>query len=560
MLPSGRWRVRPMRHLRARAILIYVGTIVLPVCVLVWLGLQSFNRQSEALRQLELERFRAALDDELLSEAARAFDDAEHPLVRYRFVIERGVVLEPALYGPLPDSTPAALIDAERLLASGRPAEALRAYRTVAARHPYQSLPLHGIARSLERLGQVDDARAVWLQLADKHPDARTLSHRPFGVVAAINAGRTDGLAEQIAAGRWHLPVDQSEFFLARLGVQDDSPLWDRVHFANLLHRQGLPSVPTDEGDIAGYQLGAWSLYYRRAGVGRLEGFATDTGWIERELSPRVAAAIGVGDSSDRGALVYGSAVGLVLLVLSAGVLLILRDVSREARTSELRADFVSGVSHELKTPITLVRLYGETLLRHHDLPEEERRESLRVIARESARLGRLADQVLAFSRIERGAETYDWQVGDITPVVVGVADDYGSWLERNGFELERDVPAALPDVRFDAGALAQAVLNLIDNAVKYSGHSRWIGLRLATEGDRVLVEVRDRGVGIAEAEQERIFDRFYRSSKGSGKGGYGLGLYMVAHIVRAHGGRVDVRSAVGEGSTFTIVLPTAET
>jgi two-component system phosphate regulon sensor histidine kinase PhoR len=165
---------------------------------------------------------------------------------------------------------------------------------------------------------------------------------------------------------------------------------------------------------------------------------------------------------------------------------------------------------------------------------------------------------VLAFSRVERGDDTYEWQVADPAPIVSGVIDDYSGWLERSGFELRADMVETLPPIRFDAGALAQAVVNLIDNAVKYSGSSRTIAVRLRQDGDEVLVEIQDHGIGIPEAERSRIFDRFYRSRSGTGKGGYGLGLFMVAHIMRAHGGSVDVESEPGAGSTFRLRFPVA--
>ena len=253
-------------------------------------------------------------------------------------------------------------------------------------------------------------------------------------------------------------------------------------------------------------------------------------------------------------------AVALVSLLLSAGVLLLARDSSREAKINDLRTAFVSGVSHELKTPITLVRLYGETLLRHEDLPPEERREFYRIITRESARLGRLVDQVLSFSRIEQGELKYDMKEGDLAPLVGGVVEDYREWLEHAGFVLRRTVPDIAPPVCFDPVAVSQALVNLLDNAAKYSGSSREIAVRLEALGDHVAVEVEDHGIGIAPAEQGKIFDRFYRSGGGTAQGGYGLGLFMVSHIMIVHGGRVEVDSERGRGSRFRLVFPTTAT
>jgi len=264
-------------------------------------------------------------------------------------------------------------------------------------------------------------------------------------------------------------------------------------------------------------------------------------------------------DTSGQGLRIYGGAIALVLVILSAGVGLLLRDIAREARTNRLRSDFVSSVSHELKTPITLIRLYSETLLRPDAFREEDRDGFYSIIVRESERLGRLVDRILTFSRVERGDQVYNLEEGDVAPVIARVVEDYREYLERAGFRLERALAPSAPPVRFDAGALSQAVVNLLDNAVKYSGESREIAVRLGAENGCVTLEVEDHGLGIPAAERERIFGRFYRVPNGSGKGGYGLGLFLVRHIMDAHGGRVDVDSEPGRGSRFRLMFPRVE-
>jgi two-component system, OmpR family, phosphate regulon sensor histidine kinase PhoR len=279
--------------------------------------------------------------------------------------------------------------------------------------------------------------------------------------------------------------------------------------------------------------------------------------WIGKTLRPQIERELDVQGTTQKDLRVYVGSVALVLVILSAGVVLLLRDVSREARTNRARSELVSSVSHELKTPITLVRLYSETLLRHPGFSNEDRLGFYRIIARESTRLGRLIDQVLTFSRVERGAQVYHFEEGDLASVVTGVLEDYREYLEHAGFSLRQTVPDAVPPVRFDGAAISQALLNLLDNAVKYSGKSRDIGVHIAVDSGQVAVEVEDRGVGISASERERIFDRFYRLPNGSGKGGYGLGLFLVRHIMEAHGGRAEVESEPGCGSRFRLVLPT---
>jgi two-component system phosphate regulon sensor histidine kinase PhoR len=205
------------------------------------------------------------------------------------------------------------------------------------------------------------------------------------------------------------------------------------------------------------------------------------------------------------------------------------------------------------------VRLYGETLLRQSALRDDERREFYRIITRESARLGRLVDQILSFSRLDRGTSGYNLTEGDLAPVIEGVVDDYAEWLQKAGFIVTRMIPGETPPVRFDPAAISQAVINLLDNAIKYSGDARDIAVRLGSEGRQVSLEISDHGMGVPREDHSRIFERFYRSSNGAGKGGYGLGLFMVRHIMDAHGGRAEVvESEPGRGSTFRLVFPVA--
>ncbi|MEX1129054.1 MAG: HAMP domain-containing sensor histidine kinase [Vicinamibacterales bacterium] len=297
-------------------------------------------------------------------------------------------------------------------------------------------------------------------------------------------------------------------------------------------------------------------MFYRAEGPRRIVGFAASRPWLDT-LAAGVPTELGIAKEDGRDLRLHVGAVALVSLLLSAGVVLLVRDTSRDARTSQLRSDFVSGVSHELKTPITLVRLYGETLLRHDTLTTGERREFYRIITRESARLGRLVDQILSFARIERGELTYEMKEGDLAPLAAGVVEDYREWLEHAGFTVHVAIPESAPPVRFDPAAVSQALVNLLDNAAKYSGASREIAARLDVHAGGVAIEVQDHGVGIAADEQVTIFERFYRSRSRTGKGGYGLGLFMVRHIMDAHGGRVAVESAPGSGSCFRLEFPT---
>lgn len=224
--------------------------------------------------------------------------------------------------------------------------------------------------------------------------------------------------------------------------------------------------------------------------------------------------------------------------------------------SSKRQADFVSGVTHELKTPLTLIRLYGETLLYDRDGSDEERERYCEIITRECERLTHLVDRVLDFSRIDRGQKQYHLREGDLAAAVSGTVDAYGKYLARQGFSIAAEVSSDLPPARFDPDAFTVAVLNLMDNAAKYSGTSRHLCVRLYPRGDRIVLEVEDHGIGIPPSETSRIFEQFYRARETAGKGGYGLGLFLVHHIMKAHGGEVEVESEVGLGSRFRLVLP----
>ena len=546
-----------IQHFARRALLIYVATVVIPIGALLWLGLQSFERQREAVQTLQQKNLEAAVEAEARAAAATAFLNRTHPLASTFFVVERGRVVEPALRSPLPRPVPPAFAEAEHHeLALKRPDLALQQYRALLRRHDHESLALQLIARCLSTLGRDDEARNTWRTLATRFPDDRDSAGRPYGIVAAMNAGETANLFDQIASGRWDLPADQAEHYLTVLAPDRRAPYLDRFRLAREVEEaQFRPAASLQDGEIYTFTLGRHRVFYRTDGPERIAGFAANPAWLA-SLEQRLQHASTVEDTSGQSVVFYGGAMAVLLLVLSAGVVILHRDLSRESRMSRLRSDFVNGVTHELKTPVTIMRLYGETLLQQRDLEEPQRRDFYRIISRESARLGRLVDQVLTFSRVERGDARYELQEADPAPVIAGVVDDYSDWLEHAGFSVDRDLPVSMPLVRFDAAALSQAVVNLLDNAAKYSGSSRRIVVRLAAAGDQVTFEVEDHGPGIPAAEHDRIFDRFYRVPNESGRGGSGLGLFMVRHIMEAHGGRADVDSAPGRGSTFRLVFP----
>lgn len=250
--------------------------------------------------------------------------------------------------------------------------------------------------------------------------------------------------------------------------------------------------------------------------------------------------------------------IGFIDVMLIAGFVLVWANVRRELKLSRLKGDFVANVSHELKTPLALIRLFAETLEMGRVPNEDKARQYHRIINKESRRLTQLINNILDFSRIEAGRKEYRFVRADVAAVLRDVVDAYRFPIEQLGFTLELDLPEGLPELSLDPEALSRALINLVNNAIKYSPREKWIRISARQERDRVLVSVADRGIGIPKAEQKRIFEKFYRvetslvhTTKGSG-----LGLALVQHIVEAHGGRVEVVSTPGEGSAFTLVLP----
>jgi signal transduction histidine kinase len=256
--------------------------------------------------------------------------------------------------------------------------------------------------------------------------------------------------------------------------------------------------------------------------------------------------------------LFYFLALAVVLSVTLFGAYLLWRDVRREVLLAEMRSQFVSSVSHELKTPLTAIRMFAETLRLGRAKDTATQMEYLDTIVNESERLTRLLNNVLDFSKIEQGKRTYHPCPASLPEIVRTTARAMEYPLKQQGFVLDVRIDESLPQIRVDRDAIEQAVLNLLSNAMKYSGESRWIELRLRREDDYAIIQVIDRGVGIDPKDQARIFEKFYRvpTRENQSLPGTGLGLSLVAHIAKAHGGSVRVESAPGEGSTFSIILP----
>jgi len=248
---------------------------------------------------------------------------------------------------------------------------------------------------------------------------------------------------------------------------------------------------------------------------------------------------------------------GGLSFLLAGGIFLTYRNVSKEMALARLKSDFVSNVSHELRTPLALIRLYAETLELGRLTSANKHQEYYCIIRQESERLTALINNILDFSRIEAGRKEYDYRETDLPELVRNTLESYRYQIEQHGFILEEKI-GDVPSLRVDREAVARSLVNLVNNALKYSQDRKYIGVNLYRENGSVKLEVIDHGIGIPPNEQHKIFEKFYRvgdplvhNTKGSG-----LGLSLVQHIARAHGGDVAVDSTPGAGSKFTITLP----
>jgi signal transduction histidine kinase len=361
-----------------------------------------------------------------------------------------------------------------------------------------------------------------------------------------------DARGEIVGAGGWW--IDPREFLEGHLrGVMEERLASNTRIYGGIESTRNLSvAVLTPTRDILSQMREGSDL--RTAGTAPMEG--PFEGFIVR-VTPTPNAPVAW---ARRFVLIEVAFITLMGLVILGAMLFGLRYTVRQLELARIKSSFVSNVSHELKTPVALIRLAVETLeLRRYGTPEEGEK-FVRLIARETLRLNQLVDNILDFARLEAGQRVFKFVEVDLAEVVRETLDSFRLRLEDQGFSLVLDVPDELPRVRGEATAIAQCLLNLLDNAMKYSRTRKEIRVSAAARDHEVTVSVTDRGIGIPAREQKRVFEKFVRLETGlvHDVKGAGLGLSLVDQIVRAHGGRVEVTSAPGEGSTFTLVFPAA--
>jgi signal transduction histidine kinase/tetratricopeptide (TPR) repeat protein len=250
--------------------------------------------------------------------------------------------------------------------------------------------------------------------------------------------------------------------------------------------------------------------------------------------------------------------IALLIMVMTVGTIIFYKYIAREEELLRLKAEFVDSVSHTLKTPLARMGLLAENIRRGWVKDEAKKEQFLETIMAETSRMNDMINNMLNFSRIDSGKKQYEFSDASLQDIVTSTLDQYQSHIAAAGFSSRREIDSTLPLLRLDPDAIKLVLVNLLQNAVKYSDQQKHIEVRLFRAEDFAVLEVQDQGMGIAQRDRQQIFDKFFRATDSNVKAreGSGLGLFLVHHAVAAHNGKVEVSSEPGEGSTFRVYLP----
>ena len=249
---------------------------------------------------------------------------------------------------------------------------------------------------------------------------------------------------------------------------------------------------------------------------------------------------------------------GLLVVLLAVGIWFLHHNIRREIHLSQAKSEFVSNVSHEIRTPLSLIGMFAETLEMDRVKTEEKKKEYYQIIGKETARLSRIVNRILNFSQLDAGKKTFNFEPIAVNDLCREILDPYADHLKAKGFTFSFLGESRLPAIQGDRESVSEAIINLLDNAVKYSREEKEIRVRTLIDHEYVYIEVMDKGIGIDRYHQREIFDQFYRAPTGDvhTTKGTGLGLTLVKKIMEAHHGKVSVESTTGKGSTFRLAFP----
>jgi signal transduction histidine kinase len=505
-------RLAAVSDSRGRIVSIFVGAVLLPS---IALSVLSFNAVPKHAENMKMSLLRQA--DQLLYYVEQDLERTARKRAREA----------------------AQAVGPERLL-DGRPREIRAALRAAGLGDmQFDSLRLEAWSAAHVPPGRAKEPR---------RDEIRALSEALGGFEMPASTGKEDAVplstpgGEQLGVVRFRFTCDYAHRQLVREFFEKDFENPQRAWVIRVSEPGGAilyENAPTPDGRFE---------VKRVMTAPSFEGVWLELRYRDRSIEQEVR----------RLAIAKTALIGFIDLMLLAGLALVWTNVRRELKLSRLKSDFVANVSHELKTPLALIRLFAETLELGRVPTEDKARQYHRIINKESRRLTQLINNILDFSRIEAGRKEYRLVRTDVASVVRDVVDAYRFPIEQQGVDLQLDIAEGLPELDVDPEALSQALINLVNNAIKYSPEEKHVRIAVRRDGGRVAISVADRGIGIPRAEQKRIFEKFYRveSSLVHTTKGSGLGLALVQHIVEAHGGRIEVQSAPGEGSAFTLMFP----
>jgi signal transduction histidine kinase len=514
------------------------------------------------------------------------------------------------LYLPFAETvtaSPAAFASPEMFeFVQNQPAEAIRAYQRLADSSPDASIragALLRLARVLRNTSRVADSRAIWRRLASAPNSAASVAGIPVQLAALLELGDTGRLLDGLRQGRWRLSRSQFEFYWAA-ATKVEQPPAEALAISEAAARvwQLLSTADTAPRgqEIVWAAARPWLVIWRATAERRAVLLANPDRWLRHAAPPshieyalvdaqgrtiagkRVAPAMGraailpaaetqlpwtiyaasVAPASAASLILRQryllSGVGVMVVFLILGTYFIARAIRREAEVSRMQSDFVSSVSHEFRSPITTMRQLSEILALGR-IPSEERRQLYyETLVRETTRLQRVVEALLNFGQMESGTRSYRFEQLDVASVIRRAVSDFQQELTGSARPIELHQPEDACTVDADREAIAVALRNLLDNAVKYSPEPEPVILEWRRQNGHVAIAVHDHGPGVSETEQRAIFQKFVRgaaATAGNVKGS-GLGLAMVRDIVAAHRGQVTVASKPGQGSTFTMLLP----
>ncbi|MGA2738383.1 MAG: HAMP domain-containing sensor histidine kinase [Bryobacteraceae bacterium] len=604
-----------------RQVFLFLAAILVPAAVLVGLASRILYQDRELAakraadqRHIALDQLRRELDAHLeaiklqeINRLIRSLDvnrsqDSDNPAVVFTASVQADRLVFP-WDGPLEAAAAKDSAAFARHRQEGEAQEFIKkdyagaaaAYRLSlsSAGNPTESTEARLLlARALAKAGKPEEAAKLYQALLNAPPDARDeqgVGYRFYAADRLLSAGRETaavlGFLRQAINGEWRLTLP--ELYMIRPLVGDGPKISERIaemeqaaalakDFAGVRARiesgggsawvpygdePWLVTLTSPQPPLPGLVLAVSSTRVAPPGVKlRARAAGGDTlgdefpglhvEWSDNRFPESVRSGLPLG--------IWIAGLALVLGVAVFGGYLLLRDVNRDVHLNEVRSQFVASVSHELKTPLTAIRMFAETLAMGRTGDERTKSEYLDTIVNESERLARLVDNVLDFSKIEQGKKIYRLRPTRLEEVAGSAARAMQFPLAQQGFQLHLTVQDEMPGVQADPDAIQQAILNLLTNAMKYSGDAREIDLRLGARKGDAVIEVVDHGLGMAPDERKRVFEKFYRAPSHESRliAGTGLGLTLVAHIAQAHGGRVEVESAPGAGSTFCLFIP----